>query len=140
MLHLDTALIAAAAIVAAVVVYRVLFNPALSRAVARAAQSGELEPVRDALRTTTPARRRPVAYNAAIEQLWSAYERELAVPLVEDFVVAHPQEPRQPQHQHEGQAATSHHGGCRYGVSVAMRGSAVHGEGESPADPPATSR
>ncbi len=73
-------------------IYRRLFNPGLARQVAHARHSGSVEHVRESLRHLVPNERQPVAYDSAIQQLWNAYERELTVPLIEDFVVAHPEE------------------------------------------------
>jgi len=77
------------ALVAFVLLYKLLFNPSLNRKVAVAANTKDIAPVQQALNQMS-ATMQPVAFSSAIQQLWEKYERELAMPLIKDLAEAHP--------------------------------------------------
>lgn len=69
------------------VAYRAM-SPGVVREVARAQRSGDVERARELLAALEPAAQLD-AYNRAIRQLWDAYDRELAVPLIVDLADRH---------------------------------------------------
>ncbi|MBN1336113.1 MAG: hypothetical protein JXB39_09145 [Deltaproteobacteria bacterium] len=83
-----TIVLLAALILAAVLWMR----PGLPARVDKAARTGEIGPVLEAIRKLRP-KAQPAAYNVAIRRLWNAWERDLAMQVVRELAEAHADEP-----------------------------------------------